>query len=122
VHADEILIANTEAPLAVFETGFAPRWYLPRLDIAAEALRDDPQRTLCPYKGIAHYYDVVAGERRLPAAAWSYPEAFPESARLNGYVSFDPEQVDVRIDGQRLVAAPHQEIVATGTDRNLAAA
>ena len=45
------VVADTRAPLAVFETGFAVRWYLPRRHIAVDALRDDPTRTMCPYKG-----------------------------------------------------------------------
>src|SRR4051794_3588889 len=114
-------VADTRAPLAVFETGFAPRWYVPRGDVAATALEEDPRRTFCPYKGVAEYFDVVAGERRAPAGAWSYPAALPESTRLAGYVSFDPEQVEVRLDGERLLAAAHQEVVATGTDRDLTA-
>jgi uncharacterized protein (DUF427 family) len=116
------LVAGTRAPLAVFETGFAPRWYVPRRDVARGVLHDDPLRTLCPYKGVARYFDVVAGARRAAAAAWSYPEALPESARLAGYVSFDPGQLDVTLDGERLLPAAHQRVVATGTDRNLAVA
>jgi uncharacterized protein (DUF427 family) len=121
VHVDGIRVADTTTPLAVFETGFAPRWYLARRDIIPAALHEDAYRTLCPYKGIARYFDVVVAERRLPAAAWSYPDAFPESARLRGYVSFDPQQVAVHIDGEHLRSTPHQGVVATGTDRNLAA-
>ena len=121
VRVDGEPVADTRAPLAVFETGFMPRWYVPRDDVASGALRDDPRRTMCPYKGVAHHYDVIAGARRLPAAAWSYPEALPESARLAGYVSFDTEQVEVWLDGERLLPAADQEVVATGTDRNLAA-
>jgi uncharacterized protein (DUF427 family) len=122
VHVGGALVADTRAPLAVFETGFAPRWYVPRQDIVADALEDDPLRTLCPYKGVAHYLDVVAAGQRVAAGAWSYPEALPESARLAGYVSFDPERVEVRLDGERLPPAAHQQVVVTGTDRNLAAA
>ena len=114
-------VAETAAPLAVFETGFAPRWYVPHEDVRSGALEDDPLRTLCPYKGIAFYFDVVAGGQRAPAAAWSYPEALPESARLEGYVSFDLEQVQVQLDGEPLGSRAHQRVIATGTDRDLAA-
>lgn len=115
------VVAETTAPLAVFETGFAPRWYVPRRDVRPGALEDDPLRTLCPYKGIAVYFDVVAGEQRASAAAWSYPEALPESARLEGHVSFDLEKVEVLLDGEPLGARDHQRVIATGTDRDLAA-
>ena len=115
------VVAETCAPLVVFESGFAPRWYVPRPDIRPGALDDDPRRTLCPYKGIAEYFDVVAGDERALAAAWSYPDAFPESARLEGYVSFDLEQVEVLVEGQPLRPRAHQTVTATGTDRDLAA-
>jgi uncharacterized protein (DUF427 family) len=121
VDVDGILVADTNAALAVFETGFAPRWYLPRRDVVPGALSEDAHRTLCPYKGVARYFDVVVGHRRLPAAAWSYPDAFPESARLRGYVSFDHQQVAVHVDGERLPTTPYQEVLPTGSDRNLAA-
>jgi uncharacterized protein (DUF427 family) len=116
------LVADSLALLAVFETGFAPRWYMPRRAIADGVLYDDPLRTLCPYKGVARYFDVVAGGRRAATAAWSYPEALPESARLAGYVSFDPGQLEVTLDGERVLPADHQHVVPTGTDRNLAVA
>jgi uncharacterized protein (DUF427 family) len=115
-------VAGTHAPLAVFETGFAPRWYVPRRDVTDGVLHDHPLQTLCPYKGVARHFDVAAGGRRAAAAAWSYPAALPESARLAGYVCFDPGQLDLTLDGQRLLPAAHQRVVATGTDRNLAVA
>jgi uncharacterized protein (DUF427 family) len=116
------LVADTHAPLAVFETGFAPRWYVPRRDVAPGVLHDDPLRTLCPYKGVARYFDVVADGQQAVAAAWSYPQALPESARLAGHISFDPGQLEVTLDRERLLPAAHQRVVATGTDRDLAVA
>jgi uncharacterized protein (DUF427 family) len=121
VRVGSTVIADTHAPLAVFETGFAPRWYVPRRDVSSGVLDDHPHRTLCPYKGVAHYFDVVAGGQRAAAAAWCYPDALPESARLAGYVSFDPAQLEVTLDDERLLPAAHQRVVANGTDRNLAA-
>ena len=120
VHLHGQVIADTRAPLAVFETGFAPRWYLTRQDIDSNMLEDDHLRTLCPYKGVAHYLDVGTTGHRVPAAAWSYPETLPESARLRGYVSFDPGLLDVSVDGERLLPAAHQQVVPAGTDRDLA--
>lgn len=31
--------------------------------------------TVCEYKGVASYLDLVAGGARADAAAWGYPEA-----------------------------------------------
>jgi uncharacterized protein (DUF427 family) len=37
----------------LYESGFAPRWYVPREDVADDALTLVAHRTFCPYKGIA---------------------------------------------------------------------
>src|SRR5260370_980708 len=57
-------VAGPRAPRAVLETGCGPRWYGRRRDVARGVLHDDPLRTLCPYKGVARYFHVVAGGRR----------------------------------------------------------
>src|SRR5215468_2452794 len=68
------VVADTHAPLVLYESGFAPRWYVPRTDIAAEALEPVEGQTFCPYKGLASYYNV--GDAR--SAAWSYRAPFEE--------------------------------------------
>jgi uncharacterized protein (DUF427 family) len=118
---DGQLIADSRAALVVYETGFAPHWYVPRADVDRAAVDDDPLRTLCPYKGVARYSDVVTAGTRRTAAAWSYPEALPESRRLAGYLSFDLDQVAVHLDGPLLTTAAHQQVVPDGTDRDLTA-
>jgi uncharacterized protein (DUF427 family) len=115
VRQDERVVAETHAALALYESGFAPRWYLPRADVAAEALRAVEGQTFCPYKGLASYYDV--GEARN--AAWSYRAPFEEVARIADLVSFYPKKVTVTIDGERLEEAPGQNVIAHGRDRNL---
>src|SRR5262249_37095967 len=49
-HADRI-VADTTRPLVLYESGFAPRWYVPRADIDESALAAVDQQTFCPYKG-----------------------------------------------------------------------
>jgi len=51
VHLDGVTIAESQAPVGVFETGLPPRWYLDRTAIVWEHLRPLELRTLCPYKG-----------------------------------------------------------------------
>jgi uncharacterized protein (DUF427 family) len=102
-------------PLVLYESGFAPRWYVPRADIAAEALHAVEGETLCPYKGLASYYDI--GDARN--AAWSYRAPFEEVARIATLVSFYPEKVAITIDGEKLEAAPGQKVISHGPDRNL---
>ena len=66
-HQDRV-IADTKRPIALYESGFAPRWYVPRADIDESALTFVEHQTFCPYKGLCSYYDI--GDARL--AAWAY--------------------------------------------------
>jgi uncharacterized protein (DUF427 family) len=109
------VIADTTCPVALYESGFAPRWYVPREDIDESALRLADDQTFCPYKSVASYYDI--GERK--GAAWSYPQAWPEVARISNLVSFEPDKIDVYLDGTKLVLEPGQTVIPHGIDRGL---
>jgi uncharacterized protein (DUF427 family) len=115
VEKDRSVVADTHAPLVLYESGFAPRWYVPRGDVAAEALHPVEGQTFCPYKGLASYYDVSDARN----AAWSYRAPFEEAARIAELVSFYPEKLTVTIDGEKLEPAPGQNVLAHGPDRNL---
>jgi uncharacterized protein (DUF427 family) len=116
VHHGDELIADTHSPLVLYESGFAPRWYVPRADVVADALELVESQTFCPYKGLASYYDI--GDVRQ--AAWSYRAPFEEVGRIADLVSFYPEKVTITIDDATLEAVPGQTVVAHGPDRNLA--
>src|SRR6201995_6026570 len=96
-HGDRV-IADTKRPLVLYESGFAPRWYVPRTDIDESALTPVKLQTFCPYKGLCSYYSI--GEARQ--AAWSYPDAYTEVGRIANMVSFEPDVVTVELDGVRL--------------------
>jgi uncharacterized protein (DUF427 family) len=115
VRGDDRVVADTYVPLVLYESGFAPRWYVPRTDIDADALHPVEGQTFCPYKGLASYYDI--GEARN--AAWSYRAPFEEVARIADLVSFYPKKVEITIDGDRLEEAPGQNVISHGPDRNL---
>jgi uncharacterized protein (DUF427 family) len=111
----EQVIADTHHPLALYESGFAPRWYVPREDIDESVLERVDGQTFCPYKGIASYYDVGPHKR----AAWSYINAWTEVGRVTNLVSFEPDKIDVYLDGKQLQLEPGQTVVPHGVDRGL---
>jgi uncharacterized protein (DUF427 family) len=115
VRAGDRVVADTTAPLALYESGFAPRWYVPRADVVAEALTPVDLRTFCLYKGIASYYDIDGAGH----AAWSYRAPFDDMAAIGDLVSFEPDRVEVTLDGERLEAEPGQNVVSHGIDRDL---
>ena len=95
VRAGDRIIAESHRPLVLDESGFAPRWYVPRDDVDERALEPVERQTFCPYKGICSYYDVGEGHY----AAWSYRGAYREVDRISGLISFEPGKVTVLIDG-----------------------
>jgi uncharacterized protein (DUF427 family) len=109
------VVAETTSPVVLYESGFAPRWYVPRADVVAEALTADDAQTFCPYKGIASYYGVGG----VIQAAWSYRAPFDDMATIGDLVSFEPDRVEVALDGEQLALEPGQNVVAHGIDRNL---
>jgi len=111
-------VANTKRPVVLYESGFAPRWYVPRADIDDSALTFVEHQTFCPYKGLCSYYDI--DDARL--AAWSYREAYPEVGRISDLVSFEPDIVSVRLDGTPLHLEPGQTVIPHGPDRELTVA
>jgi uncharacterized protein (DUF427 family) len=80
VEHDGRLVADTHAPLVLYESGFAPRWYVPRSDVVEDELAAVEGQTFCPYKGIASYYDVAGAH----SAGWSYRAPFEEMGRIAG--------------------------------------
>jgi uncharacterized protein (DUF427 family) len=115
VRAGDRVVADSTEPLVLYESGFAPRWYVPRADVVAEALTAADVQTFCPYKGVASYYDVDDAHH----AAWSYRAPLDDMAAIGDLVSFEPDRVEVTLDGERLALEPGQGVVSHGIDRDL---
>jgi hypothetical protein len=64
---------------------------------------------------VCSYYDAGGAHR----AAWSYLDAWPEVRAVAGFVSFEPDLVEVSLDGRRLRQEPGQSVIPHGADRDL---
>ena len=115
VQADDRRVAETDRALVLFESGFAPRWYIPRADVEADALTEVARQTFCPYKGLCSYFDVAGVSR----AGWAYLEPYREVDRIAAHVSFEPDKLTVTIDGRPLQPEAGQNVVSHGPDRGL---
>jgi uncharacterized protein (DUF427 family) len=94
------VVAETRRPLALFETGLPPRWYIPRDDVRTELLEDSDKRTGCAYKGFASYWSVRAGDELEEDLVWCYPDPTRDAERIKGYLAFFNERVDIEVDGE----------------------
>jgi uncharacterized protein (DUF427 family) len=62
--------------------------YFPAEDVVRDYLKPSASTTVCPWKGIAHYYSIVAGGQENRDAAWYYPEPKPAAAEIKGRIAF----------------------------------
>ncbi len=62
--------------------------YFPPQTVHRQHLRPSAHTSVCPWKGVAHYYDVVVGDAVNAAAAWYYPEPKPAAAQIKDHVGF----------------------------------
>lgn len=100
---DGLTIADTTRASRVLETSHPPTYYLPRADIAPGALVAAAGRSVCEWKGVATYFDVIGRSRRAPRAAWTYPDPTPDFASIAGYVAFYAGPMDACFVGDERV-------------------
>ncbi len=62
--------------------------YFPLAAVDPAALKPSGTTSVCPWKGTASYYTVVAGGRENPDAAWYYPTPKDAAAEIKGRVAF----------------------------------
>ncbi|MFN3687234.1 DUF427 domain-containing protein [Salinarimonas sp.] len=97
-------IASSRAAYRVLETSHPPSYYLPPGDCDTDAFVSTMGGSLCEWKGQAVYFDVLAGGKRAPRAAWAYPRPTPEFAAMAGYIAVYPGLMDACfVDGERVV-------------------
>lgn len=103
IEFDKKRIAKTDRALRVLETSHPPTYYIPKADVDASVLVPNSQRSVCEFKGQAHYYDLVSGDRREVAAVWEYPNPRPGFESLADHLCFYPSRVDAcYVDGERV--------------------
>jgi len=88
------VIADSRDALRILETSHPPTIYVPPADIAADCLKPAGGRSFCEWKGVATYFDIVAGDRREPAAGWTYPDPVRSYAALRDHVAVYPGRMD----------------------------
>ena len=80
---NNIVIAQTER----FET-VEGNIYFPPESLDMQYFRSSDNRSICPWKGEASYYDIVVGGQVNKDGAWYYPAPKPAAANIAGHVAF----------------------------------
>jgi uncharacterized protein (DUF427 family) len=117
VEIDGVVLAETTAPVLLFETGLPTRHYIQRTDVNFGVLEHADTETHCPYKGTtSDYWSARIGGTLHKDVAWSY--AYPSSQVLQvaGLVAFYDEKVDTFYDGVPLMRPRTKFSVAADKD------
>jgi uncharacterized protein (DUF427 family) len=99
VEVDGVVVASSDQPRFLFETGLLTRYYLPKTDVHFEYLTQTNTSTACPYKGTARYWSINAAGETHRDVVWGYDTPLRESIEIAGYVAFYNEKLDIYVDG-----------------------
>ncbi|NEE03028.1 DUF427 domain-containing protein [Phytoactinopolyspora halotolerans] len=102
VTAGDDVLAETERPMLLSETGLPNRYYIHPDDVRRDRLEPSATHTVCPYKGTASYYSVRLGDRRIADAAFCYPAPLENAAKAADHVCFLADGVRTEVDGERV--------------------
>jgi uncharacterized protein (DUF427 family) len=62
--------------------------YFPPEAVRMEFFQESSTHTVCAWKGIASYYDVVVDGRTNKDSAWYYPQPKKAAKEIEGYIAF----------------------------------
>lgn len=105
VRVGATVVAETPRAHRVLETSHPPTWYLPRSAFASGVLRASARRTVCEYKGVATYFDLVVGDDVRRDAAWTYETPSQRYRAIAGAIALYPQAADrITVDGVPVAA------------------
>ena len=112
VELEGAVLADSAAPVMVFETGLPTRYYFHRTQVDFEHLLPTDTVTECPYKGVTSgYWAARVGDTLVDDVAWTYDFPTRELLPIAGLIAFYNEKADLFLDDQRL-ERPHTHLVA----------
>lgn len=102
VRLGDRVIADSKRPRILFETGVAPRYYLPLEDVRVDLFERSETVSECPYKGDGQHWNVSSDGKWIKDAAWSLPAPLGEATQIKDWFCFYAEKVELEIDGHRI--------------------
>lgn len=100
VSLDGVVLAETNRPKALYETGLPVRWYVPPEDVRLDLLEHSDKQSICAYKGHAGYLSPRVNGEVKKDLVWTYAEPRREAERIRGHLTFYNEFVDIEVDGE----------------------
>ena len=80
---ENIILAESNATIVV-----EGNHYFPPDSINKNYFKDSNSHTICPWKGLASYYNIVVDANVNQDAAWYYPNPKAAAGNIKNYVAF----------------------------------
>jgi uncharacterized protein (DUF427 family) len=87
------LLAESDRPMAVFETGEPTRFYFAQADVRRELLEPSATVTTSPYIGTAVWFSARVHGQLHQDVAWTYRFTIPQLPRIAGLLAFRDDLV-----------------------------
>ncbi|HET9773107.1 MAG TPA: DUF427 domain-containing protein [Acidimicrobiia bacterium] len=87
-------VAESRNAILLRETGLPPVVYYPMEDVRMDLLEKNDHSSTCPFKGVASYWGIDVGWRRIDNIAWAYEDPLPDRADLKGRIAFYVDKLD----------------------------
>ena len=103
ISLEGVVLAESDTPVMVFETGLPTRYYVDRNDVDFSHLRRTDTESQCPYKGrTSSYWSIRIGDTLHADLAWAYDFPTRALSPIAGLVAFYNEATDITLDGEML--------------------
>ena len=101
------MVARSAYAWCVLETTHPPTWYLPMNAFAEGVLQPGEGSSFCEFKGMARYWNLVAGGAKVTKAGWSYDSPTPDFVQLTDHIAVYASRVDsCVVDGIAVIPQP----------------
>ncbi len=88
-------IVDTTHALVLKEHVYPEVFYVPRGDADMSVFTRTARETTCPYKGVANYFSLEAGEDIDANSVWTYETPKAGVAEIREHLAFYPDKVEI---------------------------
>ncbi|MFC3881189.1 DUF427 domain-containing protein [Algoriphagus namhaensis] len=89
------IILDTNMSFRMLETSHPPTYYFPIEAMKAGVLIPAEGTSFCEWKGVANYYDIRVGDKKVTKAAWGYLNPNKSYPQLKNTISVYAHHMDV---------------------------
>jgi uncharacterized protein (DUF427 family) len=81
------VVLDSNSSYRILETSHPPTYYIPIVDFKEGTVVKASGSSFCEWKGMAEYYDLIAGDQQVRKCAWGYPNPNAAYAPIKEHIS-----------------------------------